>query len=399
MKQLSGDVSVDRGYRDGVAGSSSSTTSGSTPLATHASNEDLGVWGVDDWELPGQGRSGARCGEWYPGGVCESCGGIDLTTHSCGRRTCPDCWGLWAQEAAVRSATRIQAFRYTQADDWHRQVAHAFVSPAEGTVRNEREFYEAKSEAAEIAKEKGFRGFAVIPHPYRVTDEGKRRYKNEDPEYGIWVWLRNEVEDMERYIYWSPHYHIIGLTSANMEPAKESDQMAYTFERSLERFDGIRDTESHEDVYGLFRYLLSHTGYPAGSSRQVTTWHGSLANSVFVEDATEEWQVQKPSEGVRSALEREIEEVAGATPEDDEDGDGAEVGGDERKQCPREECDGLVIGVFDVTAYLRQTEPPPDIRDSMEAARDWRLGRVEPPPGMKRPQTEEQAREAWEAVQ
>jgi len=364
-------------------------------------DENLKQWGVTDWRLPGQGEPGPRCGEWYPSAVCETCGTPDLTTHTCGRRCCPDCWGVWANEAAVRAAHRIQSFRYTQPDNHKRQVAHAVVSAPEGEVMNERQFWEGRSKAAEIAEEKGFRGCAVIPHPYRPTDEAQEEYEQADPDYGIWVWLRNDVEDMKRYIYWSPHYHIVGPTSADMDPAKDSDEWVYRFLRSGESFDGIRDEDSHQDMYGLIRYLLSHTGFPAESTKQVTTWYGMLANSVFVEegdDGIEDWQHAKPSEGVRSALEREIEAVAGPTDVDDDEGEGGGIGEDDEGECSVEECEGVLIDVFDVDAYLRQANPPDEVQEKMIAARDWRLGRVEPPPGLKRPQTEEEAWESWDAI-
>jgi regulator of protease activity HflC (stomatin/prohibitin superfamily) len=129
----------------------------------------------------------------------------------------------------------------------------------------------------------------------------------------------------------------------------------------------------------------------------VTTWYGDLANSVFVEDATEDWQHAKPSEDVQSALEREIEAVAGPTGEEEE-GEGSGVGVDDRGECPVDGCDGVLIDVFDVNAYIRQANPPPEIQERMRAARDWRLGRLEPPPGMKRPGSQEQAAEAWDEI-
>jgi hypothetical protein len=278
------------------------------------------------------------------------------------------------------------------------------VSPPEGEVRNERQYWEGRKRAAEIAEEKGFRGFTVIPHPWRVNEEGKMRYEQEvprdsdgNPLYGIWVWLRNDIEDMDQYIYWSPHYHIVGVTSADMEPAKESDEWAYAFIRSVKSYSGVRDSESHEDLYGLFRYLLSHTGYPEGSTKQVVTWYGDLANSVFVEEASEGWQHEKPSEGILSALRREIEEVAGPSEESEESGESG-PGSEERDDCPNEDCGGVLIDVFDVSAYIRQAEPPPEIQHKMKVARDWRLGEIVPPPGLKHPRTEEQAREAFDTL-
>lgn len=379
--------------------SASGTPSTVEPDAPGAWSEGLEPWGVSDWRLPGQGDPGPRCGDWFPGAVCESCGELDLATHTCGRRCCPDCWGVWAKDAAVRATKRVQAFRYTQPDGWQRQAAHGYVSPPEGEIRTEREFFEGRKRAAEIAEEKGWRGFAVIGHPYRVTEEGKERFREEDPDCGIWVWLRNDVDGMERYTYWSPHYHILGMTGADMDPGEDGDEWLYQFKRSVESFDGIRDQESHNDLYGAFRYLLSHAGFPEGSTKQVTAWYGDLANSVFVEDATEEWQNEKPSPGVLSALEREIEAVAGPTEDEDQDeGEQGEDATDDLGPCPVEECDGVLIDVFDVTAYLRSNSPPQEVVERMETARDWRLGRREPPPGLKRPRTPEEAREAFEEM-
>jgi hypothetical protein len=277
-------------------------------------------------------------------------------------------------------------------------MAHAVVSPPEGEIRSEREYWEGRKKAGEIAKEKGWRGFTVIPHPFRVTEEGKERYGREDPDYGIWVWLRNDVDGgVSRYTYWSPHYHIVGATGADMEPAKDGDSWNYVFIRSMESFEGVRDRESHEDMYGLLRYLLSHTGYPADSTKQVVTWQGDLANSVFVEDATESWQHEKPSEGVRSALEREVKAMAGVAGEEEGDGEeGRET--DDVGDCPDSECEGVLIDVFDVSAFLRSNKPPREVADKMRIARDWRLGDVEPPPGLKRPRSEEEAREAFEEM-
>lgn len=396
-----GGLSVDRRPADAIR---SSEPTGSVTAAREdldgsgAWSEGLEPFGVTSWELPGFGGRGAGCGEWYPEAVCETCGGTTFQSRVCGKRSCPDCWGAWAKEAAVRATVRIQAFRYTQPPNWKRQAAHAVVSPPEGEIRTEKQYWDGRKKAAEIAEEKGWRGYTVIPHPYRVTDEGQERYHREDPDYGIWVWLRNDVEGgVARYAYWSPHYHVVGATGADMEPARDGDEWNYVFFRSLEKFEGVRDRESHEDGYGLLRYLLSHTGYPEGSTKQVVTWYGDLANSVFVEDATETWQNQKPSEGVLSALEREVRAAAGVEGEDDEDGDG-DLETDHMGDCPEDECEGVLIDVFDVSAFLRSNKPPREVADKMRIARDWRLGEIEPPPGMKKPMSEEHAREAFEEM-
>ena len=359
-------------------------------------DEDLGRYGSDPWKLPGFGESGPKCGVWYPDAVCDECGHVDLNTHQCGRRTCPDCFGIWAKEAAVRATTRVQSFRYGR--DF-KQVVHAVVSPPEGSVMTEREFYKGKKRAAEIAQEKGFRGCAVVAHPWRVKEEGKKLYRDEDPDVGIWVWLRQTFDEdrLMELVYWSPHYHIIGPSTPDMDPADESDEWNYVFIRSVKPMNGAADKEAHEDVYGAFRYLLSHTGWPEGSTKQAITWYGDLANAVFVEEATEEWQIQMPSEGVRDAIQRHTEEAAGVSLEDDTDGVGSDET-DDKGKCPCDDCGGVLIDVLDVDQYLRHNEPPPDVANIMETCYDWRLGRLQPPPGLKHPQSEQDARDALNAL-
>ena len=364
-----------------------------------AADEDLGRYGSERWVMPGYGESGPKCGIWFPESVCGDCGHTEMNVHRCGRRSCPDCWHRWANEAGVRAALRVQSFRYTQPDNYQRQAAHAVLSPPEGEVMNEREFYEKKSKAADIAKEKGFRGFSIIAHPWRVEDDTKRVYRDVDPEVGIWVWLRQNFpeKELKERIYWSPHYHIVGLTSADMDGAADSDDWVYHFIRSMKPFGGSRDEDSHEDMFGTFRYLLSHTGFPEESTKQAITWYGDLANAVFVEDATADYQIEKPSKGVRDVMKRVLESLVGVEVEEDEGG-GGEDESDDNGECPVDDCDGVLIDVFDVGAYLRHNEPPPDVVERMRIARDWRLGDISPPAGLMRPTSEQDAQEAFEVM-
>lgn len=404
MSQFDGGITVDEGYRAAVAGSSSPSPSRPSQRAARSSpgawDEDLGKLGSEPWEVPGMGEKGPRCGTWQPSAVCDSCGHVEPAEHQCGRRSCPECWSRWAREGSVRATVRLQAFRSTLPDNYERQSAHAVVSPNEGDIRNSREFTKGKARAAEIAREKGFRGFAVIAHPFRMTDDAKREFRASDVEYGIWVWWRNDkAYDMD-LVYWSPHYHIIGSTTADMDEGRDTDEWMYAFIRSHDRFDGIHDSNAHSDVYGNFRYLLSHTGYPEGSTSQAITWYGDLANNKFVEDATEDWQHQKPSSGRMSALKREVESVAGISLDDDEsDGEAADDDStDDVGECPCEDCDGRMIDVLDVKAYLRHNNPPPDVSHRMVTAYEWLMGEVSPPPGMKHPETDEHFREAFETM-
>ena len=393
-EQTAGSVSIDVGFR--VDGPELEPDTSDLPEPGEG-DVTLGPrWGSERWDLPGFGESGPRCGEVLPTGVCEH-GHVDWGEHRCGRRTCPKCWGKWAREAAVRATTRIQAFRETQPDDWHRQVRHYVWSPEDGDVKNQREYWDGYGRAAEIAEEKGMRGFAVLGHPWRPTDAAKELFgleKSDSFEFGMWKFLRDEVDEvvMRELIEFSPHYHVIGLTTEDMEGGRMSDDGVWAGIRSVERYDGRSDRESHEDLYGLFRYLLSHTGYPEGSTKQVTRWYGDLANNVFVDNATKEWQIQKPVEAAKT-IQREVEAIAGVEPE----GDGE--GSNERDTCEHEGCEAEVIEVDGLRQYLAENDPPDEVKHRMRAVREWRYsGLVGVQPGLKHPATVEEGEEVIEAL-
>jgi len=396
-EQTEGPVSVDVGFRASLPPEDDDRSRVAERAERSPDTESLGRWGSEPWELPGFGEQGPRCGEWYPDGVCEA-GHVEAGHHQCGRRSCPRCWGVWARDGSVRATERVQGFRYTQPPDYRRQVAHAVVSPAEGDVRTARAYWDGYSKAAEIAESKGFRGCAVIGHPWRLSELGEELYQHVDPDHGKWVWIRWLLERSDHWrclFEWSPHYHVVGLTTPDMDEGKESDEWAYHFIRSLGSFEGIGDTESHEEVFGLFRYLLSHTGYPEGSTKQVVRWYGDLANSVFVEDATEEWQHEKPCEDVREELREEIESAAEWVRDDESEG---ESGNDEDQECSHEGCNEEVISVFDIDHHLRHADPPREVREVMQVVRDWRFGEIRPPPGMVGPETREQFDEVLEVL-
>ena len=396
MSQLDGTITVDEGYRVGTPGSSSpAAPERSFDPADHA-DESLGVsvYGAEAWSFPGMSDPHSDCGNYRVEGVCENCGEPHFAPHQCGRRGCPNCAGIWMKQAAMKRTVRLQSVRYTAG---FKQVAHAVVSPDE-LPQTTREYLDGRSEAAEVAKEKGFTDFDVIAHPCRVTDEGKEIYENEqdeDDRRGIHVWLKHEYP--ERYtfgaddslLYWSPHYHIIGRTSANMEPGRESDPYVYTFIDSLPAF-GMNDKQSYEAVYRVYRYLLSHAGIHEERQFQAVVGYGGLSNTAYKD--------HKPSDGAISRMERIVEEVAEEMLDDDGGSiERASSEDDELGDCSK--CDdGRVINVFRAPDYIEQAQPPPDIRDRLITAYEWRKGDIQPPPGLKRPQSEEQAREAFESL-
>lgn len=362
------------------------------------------------WMLPGGDERGGKCGQWRVKAVCDECGHTEMVEQHCDRWLCPDCWTRAANRFSINAAQRIQSYRYQQPDNHKRQWAHAVVSPNDGDVTTRRSLFDNRSTAADIAQEKGFRGCAVVAHSHRPTDRGKELYRADvdrdddgEPVIGFWVWLRNHSDELQldtsELIEWSPHYHIVGPTSPDMAEGDDSDEWMYHVIRFNEHdLGGVATSDdSHEELFSTFRYLSSHILQPEDCDRQVITWHGDLANSVFVEDATEPWQTQKPSEGVRDALKRHLKEISGPTIEANDNDDGGDDS-DDLGDCPTRDCGGVLIGVWDINAYLDHNDPPPEVANKMRVARDWAAGDITPPGGLQSPRCESDARLALEKM-
>jgi hypothetical protein len=184
-----------------------------------------------------------------------------------------------------------------------------------------------------------------------------------------------------------------------MTEGKESDEWNYHVIRFNEHeLGGIANSRnSHRELYTTGRYLASHIMQPSDCDRQRVTWHGDLANSVFVQEATEEWQREKPSQGAIDAIKRRMDEIAEeAIDRDDSDESGSDD--DSVGDCPRSRCEGDLIAAWDINAYLDQSDPPPDVVETMRVVRDWVGGDLQLPAGLRDPRREADAELALEKL-
>jgi hypothetical protein len=101
----------------------------------------------------------------------------------------------------------------------------------------------------------------------------------------------------------------------------------------------------------------------------------------------------RPSDGKMNAIERAVREAVETAPVDDDDATGEPS--DEQEPCPQDGCDGFLVDVWEIRSYLDRMNPPPEIEQAMLTAYRWRMGKVEPPPGLKAPDTLERARESF----
>lgn len=336
--------------------------------------------------IPGQSEPPGDCGTWGPKEFCKSCGDVEIGPQRCQRRLCRDCWETWRAQRSVAVTERVAGARRAGLEG-EKRGTHCVASPEPGTVTTLVDFEQAKKKAYELAREKGIRGGAMIPHGFRILDEVKELYRmlkaeGEIGDIGIWRWVREHDHDWRNLTYWSPHFHIIGVGNEIGESDPDGDD-GWVFSRlsNLPRFRH-NDAETYEPMFRLSSYLLSHGTFEPDQGRQMIRWFGKLANNQFsAESELEEWE--------RSVIERNVEKVAGYSV-DREDG---------KRECDSEGCHGGLAPIWSASKYLMDQQWCEQIGREKEAvlatAFEWAIGDIRPPPGLQYPQTERDAKTAW----
>lgn len=355
--------------------------------------EEMGgvsVYADSSLTIPGQSEPPGDCGEWAPREFCKSCGKHTLGPHRCQRRVCEDCWLTWRGNRAAAITERLAGARRA-ADGADKRLSHCVASPEAGEITTLVEWEQAKSEAYDLAKEKGIDGGVLIPHGWRVKEEVKAAFRElQDADLvrgGIWKWIREHDRDWRSMTYWSPHFHILGLGADIGESDPENDD-GWVFSRidSFDRFE-LTDAETYEPMFAASAYLLSHGSFETESGKQMVRWFGGLANNQFSLDELEDWE--------EKVIKRKVAEVTGVL---DEDGDGPAP----EKECEEEDCEGTLASIFEAGGALMSKRWCEDIgaerQRELQAAFEWAIGERRPPPGLRRPGTREQAEEAFEAM-
>lgn len=377
-----------RGGTNTETASSSEDTASSEGAWTE--DLDVAIYGEQDWLLPGYGKQPESCGNWYPKEFCEKCGEPHLGESRCQNRACPQCWGTWSADRTVSAVSRLAGKRYAAEEPGDKRTGHYVLSPPEESVQSKREFYEAFKRAYKLAEEHGVRGGLVIPHGYRLTDETKQEFRAQDEYNKAWRYVRENKWDWRDQVYWSPHFHIIGLGRYEDVTAGDSDEddgWVFKMVDSLERFESLTDRSGYDDMASRVRYLLSHATFEKDAGKAVVRWYGELAPGAFSPE-------EELSKGAWETIQRKSEEFVGGTLGEEESGD------EESETCRRDGCDGELRTIFDAGAFLQQR------RDELEREREhrlavafeWAIGELEPPPGMKHPSTEAEAEESFEAL-
>ena len=362
---------------------------------------DVNYYADTSMTIPGYGEPGAGCGQWAPREFCDHCGEVHLGPHRCHQRDCPDCWSSWSARRAEGITRRVQAARWGLDDGLERRVVHVATSPPSGSISSLTDVKRYRKRALEKAKEAGVRGGVTVFHGFRTTEETDQQYEAEEPDVGKWEWIREHEEDWRSFVYWSPHYHIIGL-AVEVEPP--SNDWVVSRLSTLDPMANLSRRDSYESVAKTAQYLLSHATYESsedGKGVKAVTWYGDLHPSNFTPDPTEvgsrktEPKLDAPSHGAYKVIQRVSAEVTRSDGKEKRDGGG-------RAECDDEACNGELLEIWDAGRLLADVEFCDRLdRESerrLSAAFEWSVGERRPPPGLKQPRSEEDAKEALESL-
>lgn len=374
--------------------------------ATGATEPDLevGAWPEEtniryvadgNLTIPGVGTQPDRDGTWVPKTFCSPKGHVNFGPYECGSRECPEHWTDWVSESANRITRRLAAARQAEPHGIERRAVHAVASPAPGHVKTIEQFHEMKKEAYTLAREKGIRGGVAIAHGWRVKEDYKDLFgvlKQQDKiEGGIWSWIRKNDRDWRVQTYWSPHVHIFGLSEDTGPNNPADDGWVFKRIRTLSNFK-IRQASSYRDMIGLAFYILSHATFDPQNSKQAVRWFGSLYTAGFSPEK-DLGLLELDSNGHR-VMEIDVIEQMTDTVQysaDDEDGHTCDVCGSEDVHDIWSAGDALQDERW-CNSIGRENEK------RLNAAYKWRIGDLQPPPGLANPTDAEQAEETLQSM-
>lgn len=374
-----------------------STTGDVAPGAWPEDMGEVGLYADTSMTLPGKSEPGAGCGEYYPREFCDECAALQWGAKQCGGRGCPNCWETWRRKRAYKITRRLAAARYAAESGLQKRAIHAVVSAPEGRVTTLQDVQDGFKRSYELAREKGVRGGVAIFHGFRVRSEVKEEWGRETnggsdgPK--LWAWVREDPRDWRGLTYWSPHWHIIGL-SADFEADDPDDQDGWVARRirSLKSFR-LTEAEGYGDMARTAMYLLSHAAFETDASTDSVRWFAGLHPCNFNPDPTHpERKLDSPlSEGSWSTVDRYAAEACSVL--QDESGSG----GPEPDEC--DECGSTALSpIWDAGMALQNpgwcNQIGRDKQRRLTAAWEWMIGDRIPPPGLQRPRTEEEAKEA-----
>jgi hypothetical protein len=353
-------------------------------------DSDQMIYADSSMTLPGKGDRGKNCGQWYPQEFCNECGEPRFGESRCLERNCPECWRAWSKQRTVGIIERLQKAREAANSGLQKRVVHAVASPPQDSIQSLNDIDRGFRTAYEKAEAAGIHGGTAIFHGYRVTDDAKSRW-GQDTCRGsdgskLWQWVREHDEHWRELTYWSPHWHIIGI--APEVESSDSDEWIIERIRTLERYQ-MTSMDSYRDIAKAAMYVISHTTFEKDASKDSIRWYGSLSTAKFRAE-------KEISDGAISTIERKAAEAV-EKPIEDDSGDDT----DNEAKCV--ECGSANFSsIFEAGGALIDQgwcdRIGPEQEHRLNIAFQWAINEIEPPPGLKNPGSEADAREAFKEL-
>jgi hypothetical protein len=134
-------------------------------------------------------------------------------------------------------------------------------------------------------------------------------------------------------------------------------------------------------------YVISHTTFESDTAKDSIRWYGSLSTAKFSAD-------ENISSGVIDLIERKAAEAVERPTEEN-----AEADNESTRECDVCGSTGF-SSIFEAGGALMDKQWCERIGREQErrlnTAFEWAIGEIEPPPRLKNPTSEEDAREAFE---
>jgi hypothetical protein len=309
---------------------------------------------------PGFGDAPERCRPMKPVGFCEH-GHPVLGRSSCGVRYCPDHWRDWIEGAVISMVARLAAYREVCED---KRLSHVVASPPQDRRYSQDRLWATRSDAYDALEAAGVRGGATVTHPYRTNDRADNLYETAKeqgdlPEStGKWRFLReiaDDWDDMAGYVEAEPHYHALAAAEDVDGEAAPPGWVVKRI-RSFKPFY-YQDTEAYRDMAATAYYVLTHTAVQKG--RQSTTYFGDVHPAGFKPEeelTAAKWdRIQLEAEKAVKTERGEHEEDTGAAPE----------------ECPHDECEAEVVGLYLLPDYLADDEWVASLRARQGGRKRW----------------------------
>lgn len=233
------------------------------------------------YHIPGLGSvTNTSCGTVKHLHKCPVDDYVSLHYYSCHNYSCPDCYGSAAHQAAQRIEDRVlgigAVLRLNEVKT--RYPNHVIISPPDNTFKPSDDLSVWRGTIYKIARNIGMIGGTVVFHPYRIEKgilELLKPLNKKGGSGGFWRLIHEnalKLGSWRDYVYWSPHFHIIGFMP---EIKLKSDELyqATGYVYKVVKYKTGKSKGGVElykpqipSVKAVANYLLTHHAYIKGST-------------------------------------------------------------------------------------------------------------------------------------